>query len=122
MRDAMSEFASAWIRAWNSNNLEELLSHYQEAVVFTSPRAQTVTGTALIRGKDALRAYWGAAIQRATSRHFTLERIIWDPECSELVIVYLNETTAARVRACEIFRFDADGRVAEGEALYGAHL
>jgi len=120
MHDTPADFAAAWIAAWNSNDLDTLMAHYSADVTFTSPRAAIVTGSAIVRGRDALRAYWSAAIQRAASRHFTLERVLWDAARSELVIIYVNEVDGQRLRACEIFQFSPAGPVATAEAMYGA--
>ena len=122
MHGTPAEFAAAWIAAWNSNDLDALMAHYSADVTFTSPRAEDVTGSTIVRGRDDLRAYWSVAIQRAGSRHFTLDRVLWDAERSELVIVYVNEVDGNRLRACEIFHFGADGLVTAAEAFYGASL
>lgn len=120
MHGTPAEFAAKWVAAWNSNDLEALLAHYQDDVTFISPRAATVTGSAVVAGKGALRAYWSAAIQRAQARRFTLDRVLWDADQSELVIVYVNEVDGNRLRACELFHFGPDGLVITGEAMYGA--
>lgn len=120
MHGIPAEFAAEWIAAWNGNDLEALLAHYSDDVTFTSPRAATATGSAVVTGKDALRAYWSAAVQRAQARHFTLDRVLWDAEQAELVIVYVNEVDGNRLRACELFRFGPDGLVTAAEAMYGA--
>jgi steroid delta-isomerase len=120
MHGTPAEFAVEWIAAWNNSDLEALMAHYSDNVTFTSPRAAAVTGSAIVRGKDALRVYWSSAIQRAKSRCFTLDRVLWDAEQAELVIVYVNEVDGQRLRACELFRFGPDGLVTSGEAMYGA--
>lgn len=115
-------FADEWVRVWNAHDLEGLLAHYAEDVTFTSPRAALLTGEAVVQGKPALHAYWGAAIARARSRHFTLERTLWDAETRELAVIYISQVDERRVRAVELFRFGADGLVVAGEALYGAEV
>jgi ketosteroid isomerase-like protein len=115
-------FAREWVRIWNAHDLEALLAHYSEDVTFTSPRAALVTGSAVVSGKPALRAYWGAAIARTRARRFTLERTVWDAHTRELVVVYISQVNDRRVRASEFFRFGADGLVVAGEAMYGAEV
>ena len=44
-------FAREWVKAWNDHDLEEILSHYAEDVVFHSPRIWMVTG----RDADSVR-------------------------------------------------------------------
>lgn len=118
--DRIERFAYEWIEAWNAGDLERLLAHYRDDTIFDSPRAKKLTGAARIVGKDALRAYWGAAIDRASTRRFVLDCYLWDPERNALVILYTNHVDDTRTRACEVFYFDRDGWVERAEALYGA--
>jgi ketosteroid isomerase-like protein len=37
-------FADEWIAAWNSHDLERVLSHYAPEIVFLSPIAQKLVG------------------------------------------------------------------------------
>ena len=69
-------FALEWIDAWNSHDLDRILSHYAEDVEVTSPLMETVLGRGqlTVRGKPALRAYWGPALDAYPDLHFTLFR------------------------------------------------
>jgi hypothetical protein len=118
--DRIARFAEEWIDNWNHHRLDAILLHYTDEVLFTSPRATALTGSATIHGKEALRRYWSAAIARTTARRFTLDRTLWDAAASELVILYISDIDGRRVRAAEVFRFDRAGQVTAGEALYGA--
>ena len=53
-----SRFATQWAHDWNSHDLETLLSHFSDDVLWTSPvAAQIVEGSdGVLRGKAALRA------------------------------------------------------------------
>ncbi|GAB2959038.1 nuclear transport factor 2 family protein [Amycolatopsis acidiphila] len=59
-REFVREFAEGWVKAWNAHDLDALLAHFGEDVVFTSPvAAQLLDGSdGVIRGRAALRAYW----------------------------------------------------------------
>ena len=51
------KFADDWAAAWNAHNVDAVLRHFHDDVVFTSPVAARVlpeTG-GVVRGKDALR-------------------------------------------------------------------
>ncbi len=50
------EFALEWIAAWNSHDLDRILSHYADDVEVTSPLVETVLGPGkvTVRGKAAL--------------------------------------------------------------------
>src|SRR4051812_41617266 len=53
------EFAQEWVEAWNSHDLERILTHYDEEVVLTSPVAlKLLGGDGTVRRKAALRGYF----------------------------------------------------------------
>lgn len=118
MQDARA-FAADWAAAWNRRDVEHVLAHFHEEVVFTSPTALAVVGTATVRGKAALRAYWTAALERLASLHFTIDRTVWDAERRELAILYTSDTGAKRVRVSENLVFDAAGLVVAAEVFHG---
>lgn len=115
-------FADEWIAAWNDKDVERVLAHFSDAVRFTSPRAATTVGTALVAGKEQLRDYWRAALARIDSLRFTLDHIVWDEQRSELLIVYTSETGNGCTRAGELLYLGPTGMVDVGEALYGASV
>ena len=59
------------------------------------------------------------ALQPVKSLRFTLVRVIWDPDASELVIIYDREVDGRGDRASEILQFGLGGRVVRGEVFYG---
>jgi ketosteroid isomerase-like protein len=71
------------VQAWNAHDLERVLSHFADDVVFTSPvAARLVEGSAgIIRGKAALRDYWREGLRRIPDLRF------------ELLGIYLGQTT-----------------------------
>ena len=68
-------FAAEWIAAWNSHDLDRILSHYADDVVFESPASTRITGEASGRvlGKAALADYWRQALERVPDLTFTLK-------------------------------------------------
>ena len=118
-RADVDAYVSAWIDAWNRRDIEAVVEHFDDDVTFTSPVAATVTGNATVRGKDAIRAYWQAALARTTKLVFTLDRAIWDPERRELAILYERDADGKRSRVCEMLAFDAAGRVVRVEVMHG---
>jgi len=120
--DEATGFARRWTAAWSTKDVEAVLEHFAEDARFTSPKAALTVGSATVEGKDALRAYWTAAVARIETMHFTFDRAVWDPARRELVVVYDSEINGQKNRACEFMRFDDTGHVLEGEAMYGALL
>lgn len=88
--DALA-FADDWVNAWNSHDLENVLTHFADNVVFTSPvAAQFVDGSdGVIRGKAALRAYWAEGLRRIPDLHFEVVGVYVG--VSTLVINYRNQ-------------------------------
>ena len=111
--------AEEWIRDWCVRDVERIVSHYAEDARFASPIAARRTGNAVVIGRAALLAYWSGARQYDSFR-FTLERVLWDDAKQEMVVVYTRDVDGRRDRACEMFRFDEQGYVSAGEAMYGA--
>lgn len=121
-RTEIEEFVAHWCASWNASDLEAIVGHFREDATFTSPKAAQITGNATLKGKEALRAYWGAAIERARSRVFTPRRNVWDPETRELALLYVSDVDGLRRHAVEFFQFDDEGLVISGEAMYGAEV
>ena len=121
-RAEIDVYVAGWIDAWNRRDIEAGLAHLADCGTFGSQVAKTVTGNAIVRGKDAIRAYWTAALQRMPALAFTLDHALWHPERRELAIVYDRDADGARSRVCELLTFDAAGRVVRGEVMHGAVL
>jgi len=113
------EYAKRWIDDWNRRDVEAVLAHFDEDVTFSSPTALATIGAPAVHGKAALRAYWLAALQHVKSLRFSLLRVVWDPEGSELAIVYDRLVNDRPDRASENLHFDPSGRVVRGEVFYG---
>jgi hypothetical protein len=118
-RTSIQPFAADWAAAWNRRDIEAVLAHFHDDIVFTSPTALSVTGNAVVRGKGELRAYWAKALSRIGSLHFSVERVLWDDESRELAIVYLSRVDGNAKYMSENLVFDAQGEVVTGEVFHG---
>ena len=108
-----------WIAAWNSHDLERVLTLYAEDSEMTSDKIPAlgfdVSGT--LRGKDRLRAYWSKALQLLPNLHFDLIDTYVSPD--SIVVFYQNERGA---KICEYLRLDAEGKIRQGSANHLAQL
>jgi hypothetical protein len=106
--------ADQWVRAWNAHDVEAVLSHFAEDVIFTSPvAAHVVPDTAgVVRGKDALRAYWSLALSKVPDLHFEVVSVFVG--VSTLVIAYRNQRGDLVSEVLEV----EDGLVVRGHATY----
>lgn len=113
--DKAQAFAREWVKAWNDHDLEAILSHYADDVVFHSPRIRMVTGKDVdsVRGKAELRAYWGAALDRLRNLFFEIDQVL--PGSDALTILYTNERSQY---VAETFVLGADGKVRQSIAAY----
>ena len=104
-------FAQQWVEEWNSHDLDRVLAHYASGVVFRSPVAARVVpeSQGVVRGLDALRDYWSAALAQTPDLHFEVLDVCVG--VNTLLIRFRNQLGAVR---CEVLRFE-DGLVVEGE-------
>ncbi|MBB96530.1 MAG: hypothetical protein CML68_18275 [Rhodobacteraceae bacterium] len=107
------EFAAEWERGWNSHDLDLIMSHYSDDIVFRSRKAVALTGDGEMRGKDALQAYWAAALQKQPDLAFRVQTVFEGH--GMIVIVYLNHRD---VLAAETLYFGADGLVYQAAACH----
>ena len=98
----LAEPGDEWQAAWNSHDVERILAHYTDDVAFQSPyvahRLQEPTGE--VRGKNALRSYFGSGLRQQPTLQFTVEDVRLSVDT--LVINYRNERGHA---ISEVLRF-----------------
>lgn len=107
-------FTREWLTAWNSHDVEAVLAHFRDDVVFSSPVAARLlpeTG-GVVRGKAALRDYWTTALAQLPDLHFDLVAVYQGE--SLLVINYRNQRGQL---VNEVLAFDGD-LVREGHGTY----
>tara|TARA_A100001391_G_scaffold41470_2_gene23821 strand:+ start:20293 stop:20655 length:363 start_codon:yes stop_codon:yes gene_type:complete len=109
-------FARQWLDAWNRHSLEDILAHYQDDVVFRSPMIPRITGAreGILRGKPALRAYWGQALAALPDLRFELLDVL---SGYESVTLYYK---GHRGNVAETFLFGDQALVRESIACYAA--
>jgi ribosomal protein S18 acetylase RimI-like enzyme/ketosteroid isomerase-like protein len=107
-------FAQLWAAAWNRHDIDAVLAHFDDNIVFTSPVAARLSpeGNGTVRGKAALRAYWQNALSRHLDLHFEVLSVYIGVDT--LVINFCNQAGGV---ANEVLRF-AQGRVVEGHGTY----
>lgn len=107
-------WAEEWIAAWNSGDLDRILSHYSDDFSMTSPyileRGLDPTGT--LHGKAAVREYWARGLAMQPPLHFVLTDVV--AGVSSLAIYYASNRGKQVVEKID---FDAQGRAIRGEAL-----
>ncbi|WP_426413755.1 nuclear transport factor 2 family protein [Bradyrhizobium ganzhouense] len=109
----LAALGRTWVEAWNARDLERVLSLYDEAAVMTSDRipAMRIDPSGTVRSKDALRAYWGKALELLPDLHFSLIDVYVSPD--SLVVFYENERGK---KICEYLRVNDAGLIVQGSA------
>ena len=104
------DFARRWVKNWNDHDIEAVLAHFADDVVFTSPLAERLfpESGGVISGKDALRRYWAEGLRRGPGLRFELLGVY--AGLDTIVIRFRNEQGADR---CEVLTFSG-GRVRTG--------
>ena len=94
-------------------DVEALLKHFTDDVLFTSPMAiRLLGGDGVIRGKEALRKYWSEGVRLIPDLHF--EVLALYVGISTLVINYRNQAGGV---VSEVLTFDGP-LVREGHGTY----
>ncbi|HEX7322166.1 MAG TPA: nuclear transport factor 2 family protein [Mycobacterium sp.] len=108
-------FSQQWVQAMNSRDVEAVLRHFHDDVVFTSPVAAKLLPETrgVVRGKPALRHYWTVALQRIADLHFAVEGVFQGIDT--IVIAYRNQNDDL---VSEVLKFGDDNLVVEGHGTY----
>lgn len=110
-------FARAWVDAWNSHDLDRIMSHYADDFEMTSPFIVGVmhepTGT--IKGKENVRAYWIKALERLPDLHFELIEVLASVDS---ITLYYHAVLGQR--AAEVLFLNDNGKVRRGIAHYNS--
>ena len=107
-------FATQWVAAWNRRDVEAVLDHFHDDVVFTSPLAARLGhgDSGVVQGKQALREYWNYALSLAPVIDFELVGLFAGVD--SILIAFRTHEGENRV---EVLRF-RDGLVFEGHGTY----
>jgi hypothetical protein len=111
------EFAREWVAAWNSHDLDAIISHYGENVVLTSPVAAKALNdpSGTVKGTDALRSYFDRGLRMFPELHFELLDVMWG--LFSVVVCYVNQRGT---RTAEFMEFDQSGKVIRVIANYSS--
>lgn len=110
---SLAALGRTWVEAWNTRDLERVLTLYDETAVMTSDRVPALgfDASGTVRGKDALRAYWGKALGFVPELHFMLIDVFVSPD--SMVVFYANERGK---KICEYLRVNDAGLIVQGSA------
>jgi hypothetical protein len=109
------DFAQDWVQAWNSHDLDAILSHYAAEVILVSPVAAKILNdpAGQVVGRKALRAYFTRGLEAYPDLRFELVDVMWG--LSSVVLYYVNQKGT---KTGEFMEFDSDGKVIRVVANY----
>lgn len=112
-------FAEEWVAAWNAHDLARILSHYTADFVMVSPFIRSIAHepSGVLKGHDAVGAYWNKALEKMPELQFTLLSVFLG--ATGVVLHYRNHSGRL---AAEAFEFDAKGKVCRAAAHYSLTL
>ena len=114
-QDKAREIALEWIDAWNSHDIDSIMSHYSDDVVLTSPIAVRLLGdkSGVVIGKEALRAYFEKGLAAFPDLKFELTEVY--AGVGSILVLYrrLNGPVGA-----EFMAVNSEGRIERVIAHY----
>ena len=101
------DFAKGWVEAWNSHDLESILSHYTDDVWVTSPLVVERLGNpeGVVDGKEALREYWRTSMTLDPPLRFELIDVLVGVD--QITLYYRSE---GRRVVAETLLIDGSGK------------
>ncbi len=89
-RDEAWKLANDWVAAWNSHDLDLIMSHYDDGVELTSPAAVRLLGApdGKVAGKAELREYFRLGLEAYPGLRFRLEDVLYGIDT--VVLYYTN--------------------------------
>jgi hypothetical protein len=110
-------FARQWVAAWNSHDLDAIMSHYDVDVVLISPVAAKIldrpSGT--VEGDAGLRNYFKRGLELYPNLHFELLDVMCG--LASIVVLYKNQKGPM---TAEFMEFGKNGKIIRVVANYNA--
>ncbi len=104
----VGEFAAEWIAAWNSHDLERILTHYEEDVELRSPVAlKLLGGEGRVCGRTRLREYFELGLRAYPHLRFELVEALWGIET--IVLTYVNNVRGSKT--AEVMLIGETGKI-----------
>ena len=109
------QFADRWIQAWNSHDLDSVMSLYASEVVLTSPTAANLLNdpSGTVAGKEAMRKYFERGLAAYPDLSFQLLEVMRG--ISSVVLYYVNQKGT---KTAEFMELDANQKVVRVVANY----
>jgi hypothetical protein len=109
-----NKFADHWILAWNTHDMEMIMSHYADDFEMSSPVIIDSMGepSGALNGKEAIRVYWSKAFEKYPNLNFEKLHVLVGS--NSVTIIYNGH----RGLSAESVHFNAAGKIHAAYAHY----
>jgi SnoaL-like domain len=89
-KEFANQFAIDWVEAWNSHDIEKILSHYSDDFTIETTMAAKLfpASNGLVIGKTEVRKYWLVGLERIPNLEFVIIDVLIG--VSSIAVYYLN--------------------------------
>lgn len=114
-KEQAAAFAASWYAAWNADDLDAIMAHYAEGVEHSSPFIARFndSGEPTLRGREAVRAYFGRALRRDPTPPGVTRFKAWKMALGTDTVVLMYERMNGEF-AAEMFVLGAAGTAEAG--------
>ena len=107
--------AESWIDSWNSRDMENVMSHYADDVMFYSPAVikRWAIEEGKLAGKKALEKHFRKGLEEMPGLHFEFHSILYG--INNVILFYKRETGGF---AADFVTFNDSGKVKEVRTCY----
>ena len=116
-KEFAEDFAAEWMAAWNSHDVDRVLSHYTNDFTIYSPTALAIVqeSKGFIAGKENIRRYWLTALSKAPDLAFELLGLFTGVH--GIALHYIN--TASNKTVTEVMNFNENLKVIQVLVYHG---
>lgn len=118
-REQAAAFAASWYAAWNADDLDAIMAHYAEGIEHSSPFIARFndSGEPTLRGRDAVRAYFGRALQRDPTPPGVTRFKAWKVALGTETVVLMYHRMNGEF-AAEMFFLDGENKIVRSVSHY----
>jgi ketosteroid isomerase-like protein len=89
-KEFANQFATEWVDAWNSHDIDKILSHYSDDFIIETPMAAILfpESNGLVIGKQEVRKHWLIGLERIPNLKFEIMDVLVGG--SSISVYYLN--------------------------------
>jgi ketosteroid isomerase-like protein len=108
-KEFATAFARDWIEAWNSHDIEKILSHYSEDFTIETPMAIKLypQSQGIVVGKSEVRKYWTIGLERSPDLKFKILDLLIG--VNSLALYLFN--TSSNKKSVEVMSFNSEKKV-----------